>query len=197
MRKASPPRLSRTDWVKAGFRALVRHGSGWRLEDLTQELGVSKGSFYWHFNDLAALRSEMLVAWEGLATADLSRFVTKNAAPSDRLRLLVEMVSILPPDDLGGAGIEPALRDWARSDSQAAGVVAAVDRQRLVDLTLWVRQAGIAPDKAPHLALSLYAQIIGLMALRVSHPLDMAAQLHALLDLALSPRRGPDQTDSA
>ena len=190
-------RLTKLDWIKAGFRALVRHGAGWRLDDLTQDLQVSKGSFYWHFDDVADLRLQMLSAWQGLATTDLSHFVTQNAAPGERLRLLVQMVSVLPPVDLGGVGIEPALREWARIDPQAASTIAQVDRQRLNDLALWFGQSGMTPAAAQTAAIGLYAQIVGLMTLRISHPINMVAQLHALLDQMLMPRTAQDQRDSA
>jgi AcrR family transcriptional regulator len=192
MRRPAP--LSRTDWIKAGFRALVAHGAGgFRLEPLIADLGATKGSFYWHFEHLADLRMAMLETWETLATRDLSRFVRDNARPEDRLRLLVELVAVRPAEDFGGVAAEPALRDWARHDPAAAEVLARVDRQRLADLAEWCAAAGLSPDWS----LPLYAQIIGLMTLRPSSDLDMAGQLHRWLDLLLTPPSAPDRTDSA
>jgi AcrR family transcriptional regulator len=42
------------------------YGSAVRIEKLAQALGVTKGGFYWHFEDRPALLEEMLDAWERL-----------------------------------------------------------------------------------------------------------------------------------
>ena len=53
-------RLGPEDWVMAGFRALAADGpQAVRAETLARGLGATKGSFYWHFKDLAALHQAM------------------------------------------------------------------------------------------------------------------------------------------
>ncbi|RYY87103.1 MAG: TetR/AcrR family transcriptional regulator, partial [Comamonadaceae bacterium] len=61
--KAAPaktaPALQRADWVRAGMRILARSGvDAVLIPPLATELGVTKGSFYWHF----ASRDELLLA---------------------------------------------------------------------------------------------------------------------------------------
>jgi AcrR family transcriptional regulator len=58
-------RLERSEWLRAARLALLRHGaSGVRVEPLAKSLGVTKGSFYWHFKDRAALLEALLREWE-------------------------------------------------------------------------------------------------------------------------------------
>ena len=43
---------------------LHREGiQGVRIEKIARELGVTKGSFYWHFNDLGDLQQSILEFW--------------------------------------------------------------------------------------------------------------------------------------
>src|SRR5947209_5832725 len=63
-------KLSREDWMLVARLALLGSGvGGMRIELLARELKVTKGSFYWHFRDLAALKEALLAEWE--AEADL------------------------------------------------------------------------------------------------------------------------------
>ena len=49
---ATNSRLSVDDWVQEGFRVLAEDGvKALTLGHLCTRLGVTKGSFYWHFSD--------------------------------------------------------------------------------------------------------------------------------------------------
>ena len=51
--------------MRAARLALLHRGAdGVRVEVLARELGVTKGSFYWHFRDRADLLEALLVEWE-------------------------------------------------------------------------------------------------------------------------------------
>ena len=53
-------RLSVDDWIQAGFAILADGGpNALRVDRLCERLGVTKGSFYWHFADLAAYRDAL------------------------------------------------------------------------------------------------------------------------------------------
>ena len=62
---APPTRTPRSRWIEEGLRALAAGGpDAVRIEPLAQALGVTKGGFYWHFDDRRALLDEMLDTWE-------------------------------------------------------------------------------------------------------------------------------------
>ena len=51
------------DWLKAARLALLHRGpDAVRVEPLARGLGVTKGSFYWHFKDRNALLEALLRA---------------------------------------------------------------------------------------------------------------------------------------
>lgn len=175
-------RLAKTDWVQAGFRALVQTGpAGLKVEALAREIGTTKGSFYWHFKDIAALQIEMLVTWEELATLNITAAVKRSGlSPVKQLRLLVDMVSEPPDSALGGPAVEPAIRDWGRINECARSTLERVDRRRLSDLREFFVSAGAnSPDRA---ATSLYAAVIGLENLRLTVGQSMREPLHCVLD---------------
>src|SRR3954468_11833178 len=62
---AAPTRTPRTRWIEEGLRALAAGGpDAVRIEPLAKALGVTKGGFYWHFDDRRALLEEILDTWE-------------------------------------------------------------------------------------------------------------------------------------
>ncbi len=131
-----PDRLSPEDWIAAAFRALGKGGlAAVRVEALARDLGVSKGSFYWHFKDLPSLLQVMLTHWEDQATERIIALAeAASPDPVDRLVHLAEMATGDLDQPYGGFHTEAAIRDWARHDPAAAAVQARVDRRRLAYL---------------------------------------------------------------
>jgi len=183
-------RLQPSDWIWAGFRALVEGGpQALRVEPIARALGTTKGSFYWHFADLPALRAAMLEAWEEVATTDITTSVRQSGLPARaQLLLLVEKVSAPPDAEAGGDAVEPAIRDWGRTDPMAREVLERVDRQRLADLRGFFGAAGLAPTAARQAAAVFYATVIGLESLRLTAGIALREPLRALAARLLAPR---------
>jgi len=190
--KAARTRLQPGDWVAAGFRALASSGpQAVGVESLARALGATKGSFYWHFTDLAALEAAMLRTWEQLATTDITASVRGSGLSArDQIFLLVEKVSIKPGEEFGGNAIEPAIREWGRAEPLARAALERVDRQRLADLREFLRATGVAPMAISQAAVLIYAAVIGLESLRLSAGVGMREPLLALVEqiLASAPR---------
>ena len=183
-------RLQPSDWIWAGFRALVEGGpQALRVEAIARELATTKGSFYWHFADLAALRAGMLETWEQVATTDITAAVRQSGLPArEQVLLLVKMVSIPPDAEAGGDAVEPAIRDWGRTDSIVREVLERVDRQRLADLRSFFAAASLTPAAARQAAAVFYATVIGLESLRLTAGIAMREPLRALAERLLAPR---------
>lgn len=88
-RKPAEP-LSPEAWVKAAQALIIREGvSAVAVEPLAQALGVTKGSFYWHFDSRDALIKAALAAWEQDQSADVVTRYGGIADPRRRLRVLL------------------------------------------------------------------------------------------------------------
>ena len=127
-------RTPRIGWIEEGMRALASGGpDAVRIEPLARALGVTKGGFYWHFEDRRALMEEILDAWERV---NVDEVITRiDAEPGDareKLRRL-SALALTQHEDLG---IEPlqidlAVRDWARRDKRVARRLRRVDNRRM------------------------------------------------------------------
>ncbi len=126
---AAPTRTPRTSWIQEGLRALGVGGpDAVRIEKLAQGLGVTKGGFYWHFDDRPALLEEMLDAWERLVVDEvIERVESKGGDARAKLRRLFAVAS--SGGDL--LKIELAIRDWARRDKAVAKRLRRVDNRRM------------------------------------------------------------------
>ncbi|HEX3042053.1 MAG TPA: TetR/AcrR family transcriptional regulator [Solirubrobacterales bacterium] len=122
-------RTPREAWVDAALEALAAGGpEAIRIEALAAQLGVSKGGFYWHFKDRAALLEEMLDGWEQRVVGDvIAQVEGEPEEPRAKLRRLFELAASAP--DL--LPIELALRDWSRRDGEVAARLHRVDNRRM------------------------------------------------------------------
>ncbi|WP_316015625.1 TetR/AcrR family transcriptional regulator [Roseobacter sp. HKCCA0434] len=174
------PRLTRTDWILAAFRALASGGpKALRIEPLARTLTATKGSFYWHFDGPDALRDAMLEHWQAAAATTIIDSLSQLPPGAPRLRALADILDRTLDPAHGGAMAEPALREWGRFDDRVAATIALVDHLRLDFLRGCLREAGLPAD--PHARL-IYAAEIGLEVLAADGKGDLSAPMHALLD---------------
>jgi len=184
--------LHADDWIKAGFRALSAGGpQAIKAETIARTLQVSKGSFYWHFRDVPALKASMLEHWREVATndiiADVNNKEIEGIGPKDQLRLLVQVATdIKRSEPYGGVLAEAAIRDWARYDDKAAAVLKGVDAKRLRFLEVLFEECGIEPVRCRFCANVLYAALIGLQHLSDTRAADRQNYLPELLELLIS-----------
>lgn len=84
---ASTP-LDAEAWIDAGFEALAEGGiDAVRIDPLAKSLGVTRGSFYWHFTDRAALHQAMLKEWRKRASYRIgSRIESRTSDARERLK---------------------------------------------------------------------------------------------------------------
>ena len=126
---AAPIRTPRTSWVEEGLRALGVGGpDAVRIEKLAQALGVTKGGFYWHFEDRGALLEEMLDSWERVVIDEvIERVESEGGDARAKLRRLFALA------ESGGdlMQIELAVREWARRDDEVAKRLRRIDDRRM------------------------------------------------------------------
>jgi AcrR family transcriptional regulator len=85
--------LTRDDWAEAALQAIGRGGlAAVAVEPLAAHLGATKGSFYWHFRDRAALVEAALERWESAHTEGVIAMVEQEEDGLTRLRLLFRTV---------------------------------------------------------------------------------------------------------
>lgn len=154
------------DWVNAAMKALVRKGpAAVAVEPLARSLGVTKGSFYWHFKDRAGLLAELLRRWEAVATqAVMDAVEARGGSAAERLFALMERTSQSPQ----APALEGAIRAWGAVDARARRALERVDARRQGYVTDLLVEHGLPPERAAHRARGAYLMLIGEFAW-VSH----------------------------
>jgi AcrR family transcriptional regulator len=124
-------RRTREDWLRAARLALLHKGpEGVRVEPLARDLGVTKGSFYWHFRDRGELLETLLVEWEQ-ETALLTEAL-RLADPRDELPAIVaELDRRNTASEKGESPSDAAIFAWAASDAAVARRANAAEAERL------------------------------------------------------------------
>ena len=171
-------RTPRSAWVDAAMRALAAGGpDAVRVEALAKELGVSKGGFYWHFDDRQALIEETLDAWEQSVTEDVIATVDGGSGDARaKLRRLFE----LAPAARGLFAVELALRDFSRRDRDVAKRLRRVDRRRLDYLYSLFRQFCADEEDAEARAMLAYSLFVGSYFVAAGHGKRTRAQVMQL-----------------
>ena len=158
--KSKATRLDAATWIAAAFDALADGGiDAVRVEPLAKALGITKGSFYWHFTDRRALIEAMLDAWMQGRVASIRQQAPLRGAPTVVLRQLADLYT--RNANARGLAIELAIRALARTDEGAAKAVRSVDRERLQQVGDLFAALGWARGEAQARAVLFYSYLFG------------------------------------
>nr|WP_090281521.1 TetR/AcrR family transcriptional regulator [Mycolicibacterium komanii]CRL78044.1 transcriptional regulator [Mycolicibacterium komanii] len=185
MAPARTPRLSVDDWIQAGYEILAEQGiKALKLDALCGRVGATKGSFYWHFTDMAGYRSALVRAWGEVRDDDRRHFTAlSDLPPRERLS---RMMSALV--DARHRTLERAMREWARTDEEVAAGVRASDRRVLEAVRQAFIDDGFDPEEADLRANATFAAGIGFLHLSGSKAsAKAAARRERFLDIMLAP----------
>jgi AcrR family transcriptional regulator len=159
-KKATNARRSRQDWIKAALDVLRDDGiERVRVEPLAARLGVTKGSFYWHFVNREALIEAALDAWVERGTEAIIHDVAAAVSePKAQLRALWQRVLRDTSDDMR---TELAIRELGQRDEAVRDRVRRVDERRMEFLRALFRAMGLRAPEAEARSFLLYSLLIG------------------------------------
>ena len=125
------PTRTREDWLRAARLALLHRGPhGVRVEVLARALGVTKGSFYWHFQDRRELMEALLREWE-----EEDQLLTDALKTADPIGALPEILTELGRRNLaserGESASDAAIFSWAALDQHVAKRTERSERRRM------------------------------------------------------------------
>lgn len=167
-----PEQLSADDWIRQGIKALTKSGfTALKADPLAKAMGVSRGSFYWHFSDLSAFHVAVLKRWREIAAEEIIAGV--EADSDDPVRALLRRTFGARLD------LERAVRNWAAFDPGAQAAVRAIDGRRLDYIEGLLQRRGCSAAIAQARAQILYWTFLGFALSAAPVP---AARLQGLLD---------------
>lgn len=153
--------LTEQDWVDAAIKILVDENvRGIRIDALCKILGVTKGSFYWHF----ATRNDLLVAmldhWRRRTTLNVIRSISGSGVdPRNQLKRLFALPR--RRNSPASAQVENSIRDWSRRVALPRRAVEEVDEIRFDYITKLFEDLGCPEGEARKRAYLAYCLLMG------------------------------------
>ncbi|MDH3023652.1 TetR/AcrR family transcriptional regulator [Gordonia alkanivorans] len=182
-------RLRATDWVDAALVLLTAEDGGEHgvtISRLCRTLGVTKGSFYWHFRDLDALWEAMAVRWQKENRRRITDVDELSEMPPDG-RLIALSTMLIGKDHLT---VERAIRSRARSNANIADTVRNIDTEIFQAVEAIVGEFAMGPGQARLLSgVLVYAgigYIHGHEGLPTISPDDIQRAIPGLLSLTVA-----------
>lgn len=149
------PRATKEQWLSAGMALLIARGpDSMSVEQLCQQVGRTKGSFYHHFKNHRQFVDALVADWK---QQNLQQPIKQSTGGSGRVRLstLTALSAELDPEQ------EIAIRRLAGRDDKVRATLGVVDDARINYLALLYREAGLKPRQATNAAKIQYAGFVG------------------------------------
>ncbi|TCL00457.1 TetR family transcriptional regulator [Shimia isoporae] len=150
------PSLNSDDWLDVAIGTLKIEGhTGLRALPLAKKLGVTRGSFYHHFESLEAFHVEVVAHWAKVSSGQVIRNAKDTLDPRQALDDLLQTTL------LSGAELERAIRSWATVKDLVAVEVAKVDHERIAVAHGLLIGCGVSDPVAASRAKIIYWAAIG------------------------------------
>jgi AcrR family transcriptional regulator len=151
--------LQRFDWLQKALEIFVEEGiDSIRITRLADDLGVTRGSFYWHFQNREDLINSLVSFWKDKNTAAITGSVAQAASLADGILRFFETC-------IDGSQFDPrldlALREWARRSTAIRELLDREDEARIEALRRFYLRFDYPMPQALIRARVLYYSQIG------------------------------------
>ena len=188
-------RLSPQDWLAAAEKRLISGGiDSVKIGLLAKDLGVTRGSFYWHFKDRGHLLGVMLASWHSFSLRIFDDLLLKEG--SCGMDEFLRLVHLWIDEEQFDAGLEAAIRDWARVSEDVAEVVKDVDEGRIKAIKRIFLDFGYEDDEAFIRARITYFHQVGYYTIGYNETLDERMTLLPIYVYVLTGKLSPEEIAS-
>lgn len=138
-RDGSSTRLTREVWLARAMEAIGREARGqMSVDELVQAVGVTKGSFYWHFKSRADFVDQLLEFWILKFTNAIRDLASgMDLDPVERLVTVAEAVIRHQ-----GSKYDISMHAWALRDTKVAAAVKRAEKIRIDYVGSLFREVG-------------------------------------------------------
>ncbi|MEM9304116.1 MAG: TetR/AcrR family transcriptional regulator [Pseudomonadota bacterium] len=152
-------KLSADDWCDAALDVIFESGvTAVAVESLARRLGVTKGSFYWHFANRDALLTATLERWEAEDWRIFERSLSLYRNPHDKMRAMIKRTR----KEVRSHVLFCALF-MAVDQPLVAAVMARVSQRRIDFLRAGFEELGLEPAEAHHRARLTFMAYVGFL----------------------------------
>ncbi len=161
--------LTADDWTRAALNMLIEQGiQAVQITALARHLGVTRGSFYWHFNSREALLDALLDQWRARNTGVMVEALGGADTLDDGI---LALFSVWTDHTRFESKLDQAIRDWARHSEALQNTLKAEDDARVTAIANFYRRHDYAPTEAFIRARVIYFTQLSYYALGVSEPM--------------------------
>ena len=158
-------RLTGADWIEAALKALVENGiEAVQITALSRRLGVTRGSFYWHFDSREGLLDALIAEWRARTTGVMVEAIADTSSLDDGI---LKLFAVWVDHSRFDPALDQAIRDWARHDEALRQIVKTEDSARVAAIAGFYQRNGYAPNDAFIRARVIYFTQISYYALKV------------------------------
>jgi AcrR family transcriptional regulator len=169
--------LQRFDWLKKALQIFINEGiDAVRITRLADELSVTRGSFYWHFENREELIEALVCYWRDKNTAAITRAMDNANSLSNGIFEFFETCIDTSRFD---PRLDLAVREWARRSPQIRNQVDQADKLRIESFQSFYARFGYDMPDALIRARTIYFSQIGFYALDVQEPVETRIQYTA------------------
>jgi AcrR family transcriptional regulator len=171
------PRVSRENFFATAFSVLAERGfPSVTAAGLCEQLGVTRGSFYHHFESFDDFIDDLIAYWRRTYTEDFVAQVRRADRPLlEHLRMCVKLAASLPHD------AEIGLRAWGSVNPRIDLALHEVDELRIAGLAAALEDHGLTATVAGRYARLSLSALIGAQMTRATVTEEYLDDLMALL----------------
>ena len=163
--KKSRSRLTAADWEQQALEMIAEQGvRALAVEPLARRMGITKGSFYWHFSNREALLDQALASWEKHDARNLNASLGAIEDPRDRLKSFFRRVG---RERLTHAVFSALCT--ATDHPQVEPVLERVANRRMQHIARAFEELGMPAEEADHRARLTYSVYLGFLQLQRQH----------------------------
>ncbi len=164
-------------WLQAAYNLLIDSGvESVKVMPLAKELGMSRTSFYWHFEDREQLLDKIIECWEAKNTGNL--IAQTNAYAATITEGVFNLFDCWIDNDLFDSRLDLAIRNWARNDAKLKQRLDEADQKRLCAIKNLFLRFDYSEIQAETRSLTVIYTQVGYISMMVSeNPLTRVGRM--------------------
>ena len=161
--------LTADDWARAALDVLTDQGiQAVQITALARQLGVTRGSFYWHFDSREALLDALIEEWRARNTGVMVEALAGADTLDDGI---LALFSVWTDHTRFDSKLDQAIRDWARHSMALQDTLKAEDDARIAAIAGFFRRQDYEKTEAFIRARVIYFTQLSYYALGVEEPM--------------------------
>lgn len=163
------PQLTRDDWIRTALDTLIADGvEAVQITALSKILGVTRGSFYWHFENREKLLAALIAEWRAKNSGIMVEALSESRTLQDGI---LALFAIWVDHEKFDPSLDQAVRDWSRRSVEVRAIVEKEDDNRVAAIAEFYERFGYEPTEAFVRARVIYLTQFGYHTLNIDEPM--------------------------